>query len=156
MHSAAQINIVCPSGSTIKITSAFYGRSDDTTCVTEAQAKGFGSDTWSNTGCSLAGALDAASALCDGQASCTLMGDNKTWGEDPCFGTYKVSKVAYICRATGAPHGMCCGGVADQVCMWLLCVGSQSQHRASNPRSEKHRVSRVGSQAQVTLLQTYG
>jgi hypothetical protein len=103
---AVQVDITCPKGATISITSAFYGRSDSTTCVTAAQATGLGFDSnaWSTTTCTLNGAIDVAKSKCDGQGSCTISSSSKTWAKDPCVGIFKYSRLSYICNTPGALH----------------------------------------------------
>lgn len=76
------------------IDSAFYGRSDTSTCpYRDAGAI-------RNTACSAAGYKAAVEGRCLGKGSCTVPGDAVP---DPCYGTFKWASVTFTC---GAPPGV--------------------------------------------------
>lgn len=79
----------CPSGTTIKVTDASYGRHDQTTCPHSAM---------SDTNCHASNSLSIVSEKCDHKQTCSVDATNNVFG-DPCGGTYKYLQVTYNCEA---------------------------------------------------------
>ncbi|GIL54779.1 hypothetical protein Vafri_10482 [Volvox africanus] len=88
---ALSATLSCPSGSfIISVISAFYGRSDNTTCLLEGAM-------W-NTSCSAPGVSDLVKYNCLGKNTCTVSMSSL---KDPCLGTYKWTNIT-VCCSTGA------------------------------------------------------
>ena len=111
----------------LSIQSAFFGRNDSTTCVAEGVALRLTSAAWSNTNCAFAGALGVAQGWCNNKTSCAL--NESIWGADPCYGTYKVSRVFYTCAGTGGPPPEMPGWLRSAscvaivvCCLWANCI----------------------------------
>merc|ERR1719186_15202 len=83
--------ISCPGDEVISITSAMFGRQDQTTCPSY-----WPWNQWS-TDCQAAGAMAAMETRCRGKNSCQVKADISVFG-DPCDGTEKYLKVCYSCR----------------------------------------------------------
>jgi hypothetical protein len=78
----------CPSGKSLDIFAASYGRHDGTTCPHSAV---------SDTHCNAAKSTKVVKDLCDGKATCQVSATNGVFG-DPCVGTYKYLTVRYSCK----------------------------------------------------------
>ncbi|XP_053536539.1 L-rhamnose-binding lectin CSL3 [Ictalurus punctatus] len=78
----------------IRIISANYGRTDSITC-----SSGRPPSQLSNTNCYSFSSLYNVVVRCKGRYSCQVPATNSVFS-DPCFGTYKYLKVAYICVQT--------------------------------------------------------
>ncbi|GLI71165.1 hypothetical protein VaNZ11_016267, partial [Volvox africanus] len=88
---ALSATLSCPSGLYIlSVISAFYGRSDNTTCPLGGAMR--------NTSCSAPGVSDIVKYNCLGTNTCTVSMSSL---EDPCFGTYKWINITACC-STGA------------------------------------------------------
>merc|ERR1719186_89090 len=82
--------ISCPGDEVISITSAMFGRQDESTCPSY-----WPWNDWS-TDCQAAGAMSAMETRCRGNNSCQVKADISVFG-DPCGGTEKYLKVCYSC-----------------------------------------------------------
>ncbi|XP_053360798.1 rhamnose-binding lectin-like [Clarias gariepinus] len=100
LHASEAITVTCEGNSAvlncglyrITIISAFYGRTDTTTC-TENQP-------WTsirNTNCFTPNAQYIVKSRCDGLHNCHVPATNYLFS-DPCYGTYKYMTIAYTCR----------------------------------------------------------
>uniref|UniRef100_A0A8D3BTV9 SUEL-type lectin domain-containing protein n=1 Tax=Scophthalmus maximus TaxID=52904 RepID=A0A8D3BTV9_SCOMX len=74
------------------ISSAVYGRGDNTTCSSGRSASELG-----NVNCS-SEVTDKVAERCNGKSSCIVGGFNLMFG-DPCVGTYKYLDVSYTCQS---------------------------------------------------------
>ena len=79
--------ISCPSGSTIHVIYANYGRIAVSVCPHLAVG---------DTSCSAVNSLSKVQEVCQGQTSCTLASNNAVF-TDPCVGIHKYLEVDYIC-----------------------------------------------------------
>ncbi|XP_077400838.1 L-rhamnose-binding lectin SML-like [Vanacampus margaritifer] len=84
-------HLYCDSGRFISIMGAYYGRSDQTTCVYRREPNGI-----NNIEC-LHRATDYAAKSCNGKRSCSISASNSLFG-DPCRGTYKYLEISYSCK----------------------------------------------------------
>lgn len=93
------ISISCPSGMTIAITRADYGRSDAATCtyysddVTQRPSSQWNRNCWGNDDRS-----SKIGGLCNGQETCEVEVNNGVLSPDPCPGIYKYADVAWDCE----------------------------------------------------------
>ncbi|KAJ7365555.1 hypothetical protein OS493_005668 [Desmophyllum pertusum] len=83
-------DISCPSGKTIRVLEASYGRHDTTTCHNFSAT---------DTNCHAEGSLAAVQNICDNNARCQLFSDNSVFG-DPCPGVRKYLEVTYYCASS--------------------------------------------------------
>ncbi|XP_073671780.1 uncharacterized protein [Paramisgurnus dabryanus] len=80
----------CDEGN-IKVISANYGRTDNTTCSNGITAE------LSNVHCSLNSTLSVLTNQCDGKLNCSIDVGKPVFIVDPCGGTYKYLNVSYKC-----------------------------------------------------------
>jgi len=88
----AHVNFTCPTGKSLRLDSAFYGRNSPNVCP------GPGSTTVTN--CSAPGAFTALGSRINGKNNVTVrMGNTDIGGPftDPCFGVVKHYDVTYSC-----------------------------------------------------------
>ncbi|GIL80202.1 hypothetical protein Vretifemale_9373 [Volvox reticuliferus] len=89
---APSATLSCPDGLYIvEVVSAFYGRTDNTTCPMVGLSM-------RNTSCSAPGVSDLVRKTCLGNNTCTVPLSSLA---DPCFGTYKWSDIT-VCCSSGA------------------------------------------------------
>ncbi|XP_024148699.1 L-rhamnose-binding lectin SML isoform X2 [Oryzias melastigma] len=81
--------LTCPSGKTIKVLSAYYGRRDSSVCTLNCPLVQTQNEDCENP-------TDLVAQQCDGTSSCTIKASNSVFG-DPCPGTYKYLEASYIC-----------------------------------------------------------
>ncbi|XP_008413131.1 L-rhamnose-binding lectin CSL2-like [Poecilia reticulata] len=81
--------LVCETGS-ITVTSAKYGRSDQTTC-----SNGIPYDQTMDTDCTTR--ADLVFERCNGKSMCLVLARSSLF-RDPCVGTYKYLEVKYVCE----------------------------------------------------------
>jgi len=82
------VDMKCPPGFVIEVTSGFYGRQQDNYCP------GIKSD---NVNCPAgANTLNTFHTKCDGKNECILPAENAVFS-DPCYGTYKYLRTSYNC-----------------------------------------------------------
>ncbi|XP_063072432.1 rhamnose-binding lectin-like [Engraulis encrasicolus] len=89
-HQTMTIN--CEQDGVLKILSANYGRTDNTTCPMYLH---------NDTSCLLATSLSVMANKCDGQTQCSVEATNEVFS-DPCFGTFKFLDVSFLCQHTVA------------------------------------------------------
>ncbi len=107
-------NLTCPSGDVIVyISSAFFGRSDATTCPFRDPG------AMSNTTCSLDNFRSSLQEQCLGRASCALAA---AVSGDPCKGTFKWATVVYTCRQNAPEKGWSISGMGRCVRTCHCCV----------------------------------
>ncbi|XP_035501404.1 L-rhamnose-binding lectin CSL3 [Scophthalmus maximus] len=85
-------NLQCDDEEVLFISSAVYGRGDNTTCSSGRSASELG-----NVNCS-SEVTDKVAERCNGKSSCIVGGFNLMFG-DPCVGTYKYLDVSYTCQS---------------------------------------------------------
>ena len=83
------LTINCPLDQTIQITTATYGRTDNSTCYSNAEQ-------CAKTNCML-DVTSIVSNYCQSKTNCILTASINTFGYDPCAGTYKYTKLDYNC-----------------------------------------------------------
>ncbi|XP_057175737.1 rhamnose-binding lectin-like [Triplophysa rosa] len=83
-------HLSCDQG-TIKVLSANYGRTNNTTCSTGRPA-----NQLSNVQCTQSTSLSVVTTRCDGKQNCSIVVGNAAF-TDPCPGTYKYLYVSYEC-----------------------------------------------------------
>eukprot|EP00301_Raphidiophrys_heterophryoidea_P004732 c12036_g2_i1.p1 GENE.c12036_g2_i1~~c12036_g2_i1.p1 ORF type:complete len:511 (+),score=136.14 c12036_g2_i1:1-1533(+) len=81
------LSLTCPMGTSIAISSAFYGRLDKVTCV---------STSMSSTTCNASGALSYVQNECNSKNECSVSASSTVLG-NPCEGTYKYLEVIHTC-----------------------------------------------------------
>lgn len=94
----AQGFIECPAGKSIMVADVFYGRKDNSTCL---------SGNITNTNCSSSSALDVISARCDHRQNCTIIPGNDVF-DDPCNGTSKYLQIDYQCVQDDLKYAVAC------------------------------------------------
>ena len=102
------LSITCPSGSTISVKTALYGRtvSGSVYCLYMNDASNAANNVPAS-GCVTPNAGDKAIivAACDGQQTCSVSVSG-TFSPDPCNGIYKYLRVTYTCdTSTPDPIG---------------------------------------------------
>lgn len=82
--------LTCPTGKTLQIVSAIYGRSEsgDNVCP---------HNSIQTTSCSSTSSSAIVQSNCNGLQRCFIEAKNGLYG-DPCQGTYKYIEVTYICQ----------------------------------------------------------
>lgn len=85
----ALLDVRCPQDYFITVTSAFYGRQDNTSCT----ANQFNN----NAQCSVTGALAAVSSLCNNQQSCNVSVSPSVLGQDTCPSVSKYFDIQFSC-----------------------------------------------------------
>ncbi|XP_055015809.1 L-rhamnose-binding lectin SML-like [Boleophthalmus pectinirostris] len=88
-HSTAHLR--CGQGQVIHVLSAYYGRTDHSTC-----SEGRPESQLQNIQCKLS-VISKVAQMCNGHSSCSVIASNSVFG-DPCVGTYKYLDVKYICQ----------------------------------------------------------
>ncbi|XP_077371009.1 L-rhamnose-binding lectin SML-like [Festucalex cinctus] len=84
-------HLYCESGHFISIMGAYYGRSDQTTCVLGREPHRI-----KNVDC-LHRATNYVAKSCNWKHSCSITASNDVFG-DPCHGTYKYLAISYLCE----------------------------------------------------------
>ena len=116
----------CPSGQTVSVISASYGRHNAHTCPHSAV---------SNQNCHASNSLEKVKSQCDGRRSCSPHASHHTFG-DPCGGTYKYLEAAYTCVSASASAGLGSGPLTTRVswlqtfCLAVAAVGFALYGRA--------------------------
>lgn len=116
----------CPSGQTVSVISASYGRHNAHTCPHSAV---------SNQNCHASNSLEKVKSQCDGRRSCSPRASHHTFG-DPCGGTYKYLEAAYTCVSASASAGLGSGPLTTRVswlqtfCLAVAAVGFALYGRA--------------------------
>lgn len=87
-----RVSMSCPSGQTVSVISASYGRHNAHTCPHSAV---------SNQNCHASNSLKEVKSQCDGQRSCSPQASAGVFG-DPCGGTYKYLETSYVCIPASA------------------------------------------------------
>ena len=90
----SHVSLSCPSGYTINVHYARYGRDDTSTCSAS-----------SNSNCNSGNSMSKVGGACSGQNSCSIKAGNDVFGE-PCRKTPKYLRVRYTCVNTGVSHAM--------------------------------------------------
>ena len=88
------VSLSCPSGYTIHVHYARYGRDDTSTCSSS-----------SNSNCNSGSSMSKVGGACAGKRSCSVKAHNDVFG-DPCRKTPKYLRVRYTCVNTGASAAM--------------------------------------------------
>ncbi|XP_056589527.1 L-rhamnose-binding lectin CSL3-like [Triplophysa dalaica] len=96
---SATASLSCAKGS-IKVLSANYGRTNQTTCSTGKPA-----NVLTNDQCTQATSQSVVFSRCDGKKDCSIPATSNVFG-DPCVGTYKYLNVSYVC-AEGKTENIC-------------------------------------------------
>jgi hypothetical protein len=87
-----RVSMSCPSGQTVSVISASYGRHNAHTCPHSAI---------SNQNCHASNSLEKVKKQCDGQRNCSPQASAGVFG-DPCGGTYKYLETSYVCIPASA------------------------------------------------------
>ena len=88
------VSLSCPSGYSINVHYARYGRDDTSTCSAS-----------SNNNCNSANSMSKVGGACSGQNSCSVKAGNDVFGE-PCKKIGKYLRVRYTCVNTGVSQAM--------------------------------------------------
>lgn len=96
------LNLTCPSGKTIRVNSAFYGRQTTNICgVNDCVNTGFSSSyceaaVSNNIDCSYSQALSVVSSSCNNLRTC-VRAVSSLFTDDPCPAVFKYASVDYSC-----------------------------------------------------------
>ncbi|XP_072178781.1 L-rhamnose-binding lectin CSL3-like [Diadema setosum] len=83
------LSLSCPSGQTIIIGDALYGRTTGASVCPHSSIR--------TENCRAASSLSRVKSSCEGRNSCSVAATNGVFG-DPCVGTYKYLEVQYDCE----------------------------------------------------------
>ena len=81
----------CKGNKAINVVNAIYGRDSESVCNDR-----FGPAEWSNTDCAL-DVTNVYESNCNGKKLCKVLAGIETFKSDPCVGTYKYTRVSYVC-----------------------------------------------------------
>lgn len=105
----------CPSGQTVSVISASYGRHDAHTCP-HANVP--------NQNCHASNSLERVKRQCDGRRSCSPQASAGVFG-DPCVGTYKYLETSYVCIPASASAELGDGLLMARMSwMQMLCLAT--------------------------------
>ncbi|XP_071820644.1 L-rhamnose-binding lectin CSL3-like [Apostichopus japonicus] len=96
------LTIECPSGTTIDVEDALYGRDRGPSVCNHRSIR-------VTSGCKASTSLSRVRDACQGETSCQISASNRVFG-DPCVGTYKFLRVEYKCISTELQTSLVCEG----------------------------------------------
>ncbi|XP_055003839.1 uncharacterized protein LOC110169983 [Boleophthalmus pectinirostris] len=137
----------CGQGQVIHVLSAYYGRTDHSTC-----SEGRPQSQLQNIQCKLS-VISNVAQMCNDKSSCSVGASNSVFG-DPCVGTYKYLDVKYICQSPQpAVSVVCehstahlrCGTALEEEADRLRCQGVFSHLQVTElPRHQCYELSNKG------------
>ena len=87
------MTLQCPSGKTIEMISANFGRKNTEAVLCKYPGPG---NAVTNDNCYASNSLSVVAESCEGKNSCSVLAATSVFGE-PCANTYKYLEVAYNC-----------------------------------------------------------